>query len=148
LFVELFHGLYCSGTMQHASYQSNTTHEITQQISRKLLRMDVVTSEICWALNNGLIKQVTSSWTFVHYVYCRTVLDVVCVLYTLEFLYRLFNADYFLLQVSTVQFHLSERTEGGTGRPALCLSSFTIVWTAQNRKEEISNVEKLDRCCF
>ena len=45
LFVELFHGL-CS------SNQSNTTHEITQKISRNLLRMDVLTSEICWALNN------------------------------------------------------------------------------------------------
>jgi len=29
------------------NYQSNTTHEITQQISRKLLRMYVVTSETC-----------------------------------------------------------------------------------------------------
>ena len=68
LFVELFHGLYCSGSMcigvtlwfgwggvvsvcrlrhQHTSNQSNTTHEITQQISRKLLRMDVLTSETC-----------------------------------------------------------------------------------------------------
>jgi len=41
LFVELFHGLYCSGSM------CNTTHEITQQISRKLLRMDVLISETC-----------------------------------------------------------------------------------------------------
>jgi len=32
---------------QHTSYQSNTTHEIAQQISRKLLRMDVLTSETC-----------------------------------------------------------------------------------------------------
>ena len=71
LFVELFHGLYCSGTMcvgvtlwfgwggvvsgytlkpttpPASSYQSNTTHEITQQITRKLLRMDVLTSETC-----------------------------------------------------------------------------------------------------
>jgi len=67
LFVELFHGLYCSGSMcvgvmlwfgwggvlsvcmlkQCTSNQSNTTHEITQQISRKLLRMDVLTSETC-----------------------------------------------------------------------------------------------------
>ena len=31
----------------HTSNQSNTTHEITQQISRKLLRMDVLTSETC-----------------------------------------------------------------------------------------------------
>jgi len=54
LFVESFHGLYCSGSicvgvtlwfgcggvvsgcgLRH--YQSNTTHAITQQISRKLL---------------------------------------------------------------------------------------------------------------
>ena len=42
LFVELFHGLYCSG-----SNQSNTTHAITQQISRKFLRMDVLSFETC-----------------------------------------------------------------------------------------------------
>jgi len=36
-------------------------HEITHQISRKLLRMDVLTSETCSALNNEIIKQVTSS---------------------------------------------------------------------------------------
>ena len=69
LFVELFHGLYCSGSMcvgvtvwfgwggvvslcrlrlcQHTSNQSNTTHEITQQISHQLLRMNVLTSETC-----------------------------------------------------------------------------------------------------
>ena len=88
LFVDLFRGLYCSGSMcvavtlwfgwggvvsrcglkhqctsasaririphhhsqtttyhQHTSNQSNTTHEIMQQISRKLLRMEVLTSE-------------------------------------------------------------------------------------------------------
>jgi len=48
---------------QHTSNQSNTTHEITQQISRKLLTMDVLTSETCWALNSEIIKQVTSSWS-------------------------------------------------------------------------------------
>ena len=39
-----------------SSYQSNTTHEITQHISRKLLRMDVLTTETCWALNNEIKK--------------------------------------------------------------------------------------------
>jgi len=29
----------------------------------KLLRMNVLTSETCWALNNEIIKQVTSSWS-------------------------------------------------------------------------------------
>jgi len=46
LFVELFRGLYCSGSMCVGvtlwfGCGGNTTHEITQQISRKLLRMDV-----------------------------------------------------------------------------------------------------------
>jgi len=53
LFVELFHGLYCSvrievfAMQKPLSLQSNTSHEITQQISRKLLRMDVLTPETC-----------------------------------------------------------------------------------------------------
>ena len=34
-----------------------------QQISSKLLRMGVLTSETCWALNNEIIKQVTWSWS-------------------------------------------------------------------------------------
>ena len=38
------------------SYQNNTTHEITQQISRKLLRIDVLTSETCWALSKEMKK--------------------------------------------------------------------------------------------
>ena len=38
------------------------THEITQQITHKLLRMAVLASETCWALNNEIIKQVTWSW--------------------------------------------------------------------------------------
>ena len=54
---------------QHTSNHSNTTHEITQQISRKLLRMDVLTSETCWALNNEIIQQVASSWS----LFIRTV---------------------------------------------------------------------------
>jgi len=34
---------------------------------RKLLKMDVLISETCWALNNEIIKQVTSSWSlFIH----------------------------------------------------------------------------------
>ena len=48
---------------QHTSNQSDTTHEITQPISCKLLRMDVLTCETCRALNNEIIKQVTSSWS-------------------------------------------------------------------------------------
>jgi len=60
LFVELFHGLYCSGSMcvgvtvwfgwggvVSGCRLKRETLEITQQISRKLLRMDVLTSETC-----------------------------------------------------------------------------------------------------
>jgi len=64
LFVELFHGLYYSGSMcvgvtlwfgwggvvflcRLKQCFSNKNHEKTQQIIRKLLRMDVLTSETC-----------------------------------------------------------------------------------------------------
>jgi len=57
LFVELFHGLYCSGTMYvgvtlwfgwgGVVSGCRRKPEITQQISHKLLRMDVLTSETC-----------------------------------------------------------------------------------------------------
>ena len=46
LFVELFHGLYCSVSMC-VGVTLWFGCEITQQISRKLLRMDVLTSETC-----------------------------------------------------------------------------------------------------
>ena len=45
------------------AYQSNATHEITQQISSKLLKLDVLTFETYWAVNSEIIKQVTSSWS-------------------------------------------------------------------------------------
>ena len=54
---------YAGWSLQHTSNQSNTTHALTHQISRKLLRMDVLTSVTCWAVNNEIIKQVTSSWS-------------------------------------------------------------------------------------
>ena len=57
LFVELFHGLYCSGSMcvgvtlwfgwGGVVSVCRLFMAITQQISRKLLRMDVLTSETC-----------------------------------------------------------------------------------------------------
>ena len=43
--------------------EPDTTHVVTQRTSRKLLRMDVLTSETCWALNKVIIKQVASSWS-------------------------------------------------------------------------------------
>ena len=62
------------------SNQSNTTrnHTVTpthiepeqyntwniSTISRKLLKMNVLTVETCWAVNSEIIKQVTSSWSF------------------------------------------------------------------------------------
>jgi len=57
LFIELFHGLYCSGTMCVGvtlwfGWGGVVSGCSLQQISRKLLRMGVLTSETCWALNN------------------------------------------------------------------------------------------------
>ena len=40
--------------------QYNTWNKST--ISRKLLKMDVLTFEACWAVNSEIIKQVTSSY--------------------------------------------------------------------------------------
>jgi hypothetical protein len=43
----------------------NTWNKST--ISRKLLKMDVLTFETCWAVNSEIIKQVTSRWSlFIH----------------------------------------------------------------------------------
>ena len=52
---------HCNVTSTHI--EPDTTHEVTQRISRKLLRMDVLTSETCWALNKVILKQVASSWS-------------------------------------------------------------------------------------
>ena len=41
--------------------QYNTWNNST--IIRKLLKMDVLTFETCWAVNGEIIKQVTSSWS-------------------------------------------------------------------------------------
>jgi hypothetical protein len=41
--------------------QYNTRNKST--ISRKLLKMNVLTFETCWAVNSEIIKQVTSSWS-------------------------------------------------------------------------------------
>jgi hypothetical protein len=102
LIVDLFHVLYCFGSMcvgvtvwfgwsgvvslcrlkQCFSLHKDTTppqpnHNVTQThnepeqyntwnkftISRKLLKMDVLTFETCWAVNSEIIKHVTSSWS-------------------------------------------------------------------------------------
>ena len=44
-----------------AAEQYNTWNKST--ISRKLLKMDVLTFETCWAVNSEIIKQVTWSWS-------------------------------------------------------------------------------------
>ena len=41
--------------------QYNTWNKST--VSRKLLKMDVLTFETCWAVNGEIIKLVTSSWS-------------------------------------------------------------------------------------
>jgi hypothetical protein len=69
LIVDLFHVLYCSGSM---CVCVTVTHEINPQISRKLLKMDVLTFETCLAVNSEIIKQVTSSCSiFIQLFSCR-----------------------------------------------------------------------------
>ena len=90
LTVDLFHVFYWSGSMcvdltvrfgwggvvslsrlKHFSASACTTHIEPEQyntwnkstISRKLLKMDALTFEKCWAVNSEIIKQVTSSWS-------------------------------------------------------------------------------------
>jgi len=50
--------------------QYNTWNNST--IGRKLLKMDVLTFETCWAVNSEIIKQVTSSWSiFIQLSKCK-----------------------------------------------------------------------------
>ena len=83
LIVDLFHGLYCSGSMYVvvtvwfgwggvvSNHTVTTTYIEPEQyntwnksiILRKLLKMDVLTFETCWAVNGEIIKRVTSSWS-------------------------------------------------------------------------------------
>ena len=90
LIVDLFHVFYCSGSMcvsvtvwfdwggvvslcrlKQPNHTVTPTHIEPEQynkwnkstISRKLLKMDVLTFEACWEVNSEIIKQVTSSWS-------------------------------------------------------------------------------------
>jgi len=95
LIVDLFHVLYCSGSMcvgvtvwfgwggvvslcRLKHFTLTPTHiepeqynpRIKSTTSRKLLKMNVLTFETCWAVNSEIIKQVTSSWSvFIQLVY-------------------------------------------------------------------------------
>ena len=50
--------------------QYNTWNKST--ISRKLLKMDVLTFETCWAVNSEIIKRVTSSWNWFCFTHTQT----------------------------------------------------------------------------
>ena len=71
LTVDLFHVLYFSVRIEVLALaflfteQYNTWNKST--ISRKLLKMDVLTFETCWAVQSQIKKRVTSSWSiFIH----------------------------------------------------------------------------------
>jgi len=63
--------LHPDTTPPQPNHNVTPTHVVPEQYnpwnnstnSRKLLRMDVLTSETCWALNNEIKKQVASSWS-------------------------------------------------------------------------------------
>jgi len=127
--VDLFHMLYCSGSMcvgvtvwygcigvvslrrlKHCfSLHKDTTppqpkHTVTpthiepeqhntwnkSTICRKLLKMDVLTFETCWAVNSEIIKQVISSWSVFIQLY-----SVVC--HIPKGACKHFSGDYFRL---------------------------------------------------
>jgi len=50
-------------------------------ISRKLLKMDVLTFETCWAVNSEIINQVTSSWSIFIQLQLHVVMTKCCNLY-------------------------------------------------------------------
>jgi len=49
-------------------WQYNTWNKSTK--CRKLMKMDVLTFETCWAVNSEIVKQVISSWPFFIQLYC------------------------------------------------------------------------------
>ena len=62
--MDLFHALYYSGSMcVGVTVWFGWGGEINPQISRKFLKMDVLTFETCRTVNSEIIKQVTSSWS-------------------------------------------------------------------------------------
>ena len=48
---------------------NKTTDVVIHQHSRKLLKMDILMSETCWAHNKWNKKQVTSSWSFIRQMF-------------------------------------------------------------------------------
>ena len=53
--------------------ENKSTDVVIQQHSRKLLKMDILTSETCWAHKKWKKKQVTSNWSFIPqqtYIFC------------------------------------------------------------------------------
>ena len=57
LFVELFHGLYCSGSMRVGVMLWFGWGGVASGCRLQLLRMVVLTSETCWASNNEIKKK-------------------------------------------------------------------------------------------
>jgi len=71
LTVHSFRVLYCSVRIEVLALANAKTSILTEQyntrnestVSRKLLKMDVLTFETCWAVNGEIIERVTSSWS-------------------------------------------------------------------------------------
>ena len=67
LIVDLFHVLYCAGSMCVGITVwfgwGGMVSLCWLKRYRKFLKTDVLTFETCWAVNSEIIKQVTSSWS-------------------------------------------------------------------------------------
>jgi len=70
--------LHKDTTLPQPNYTVTPTHIAPEQyntwnkstVSRKLLKMDVLTFKTCWAVNGEIIKRVTSSW-FIFIQLCK-----------------------------------------------------------------------------
>ena len=73
--------MHTDTTPPQPSHNVTPTHIEPEQYnpwnSRKLLRMGVLTSETCWALNNEIIKQVTSTWSL--FIQLLPLIPYVCI---------------------------------------------------------------------
>ena len=77
LFVELFHGLYCSGSMCVGVTVWFGWGGVVS-LCRLKFQMDVLTFETCWAVNGEILKQVTSSWSIFIQLYNKTLAYYTC----------------------------------------------------------------------
>ena len=147
--VELPHWLYCSwfdvcwsfGVVGLEWYpgcrlKHSTTNVLSQQNSRKLLMMDILMSETCWA-HKKWNKIVTSGWSFILQQMERWLAVMHCnCSYPCHNILGIWRFDYFY---SKSNYHLSNRycsllASKQTAVSDKCLLLYVQSWTHDGRK--------------